>query len=45
MIEHVCTPRQARAGESVARYRDFFRRAWEWSRPNAVGFRCLTGCG
>src|SRR5262249_53527280 len=35
MIEHVCTPRQARAGEAVACYRDFFRRAWEWSRPAA----------
>ncbi|MFG3604367.1 class I SAM-dependent methyltransferase [Micromonospora chersina] len=35
MIEHVCTPEQARAGEAVARYRDYFRRAWEWSRPGA----------
>ena len=22
-------------GEAVARYRDYFRRAWEWSRPGA----------
>jgi cyclopropane-fatty-acyl-phospholipid synthase len=35
MIEHVCTPEQARAGQAVARYRDFFRRAWLWSRPGA----------
>ena len=42
MIEHVCTPRQARAGESVARYRDFFRRAWEWSRPGAhFALQCI----
>ena len=35
MIEHVCTPEQARAGQAVARYRDYFRRAWQWSRPGA----------
>jgi cyclopropane-fatty-acyl-phospholipid synthase len=35
MIEHVCTPEQARAGQAVARYRAYFRRAWEWSRPGA----------
>src|SRR5262249_59745353 len=42
MIEHVCTPSQARAGEAVARYRDFFRRAWEWSRPGAhFALQCI----
>ncbi len=35
MIEHVVTPEQARAGESVARYRDYFHRAWRWSAPGA----------
>jgi len=42
MIEHICTPRQARAGESVARYRDFFRRTWEWTRPGAhFALQCI----
>ena len=42
MIEHVCTPRQARAGEAVALYQDFFRRAWEWSRPGAhFALQCI----
>jgi cyclopropane-fatty-acyl-phospholipid synthase len=35
MIEHVVTPEQARAGEAVARYRDYFHRAWQWSVPGA----------
>lgn len=35
MIEHVCTPDESRSGEAVARYRDFFRRAWEWTVPGA----------
>ncbi len=35
MIEHVCTPEQARAGEAVARYRDYFERAWRASAPGA----------
>jgi cyclopropane-fatty-acyl-phospholipid synthase len=35
MIEHVCTPEQARAGEHIAAYRDYFRRAWTWTRPGA----------
>jgi cyclopropane-fatty-acyl-phospholipid synthase len=35
MIEHVCTPEQARAGEQIAAYRDYFRRAWTWAKPGA----------
>ena len=35
MIEHVCTPVLARTGQAVAQYRDYFRRAWEWSTPGA----------
>jgi cyclopropane-fatty-acyl-phospholipid synthase len=43
MIEHVCTPRQARAGEAVARYRDLFYRAWAWSRPGAhFALQCIV---
>ena len=35
MIEHVSTPEQARAGEHIALYRDYFRRAHEWTKPGA----------
>ncbi|MFB6979004.1 class I SAM-dependent methyltransferase [Streptomyces scopuliridis] len=35
MIEHVCRPEQIRAGEAVDAYRDYFRRAWEWTVPGA----------
>ncbi|MFE2846568.1 class I SAM-dependent methyltransferase [Streptomyces scopuliridis] len=35
MIEHACRPEQARAGEAVDVYRDYFRRAWEWTVPGA----------
>jgi cyclopropane-fatty-acyl-phospholipid synthase len=35
MIEHVCTPEQARAGQQIALYRDYFRRAHAWSKPGA----------
>jgi cyclopropane-fatty-acyl-phospholipid synthase len=29
MIEHVVSPEEARAGKSVERYRNYFKRAWE----------------
>jgi cyclopropane-fatty-acyl-phospholipid synthase len=35
MIEHVVTPEEARAGRQVQHYRDYFRRAWEWTEPGA----------
>lgn len=35
MFEHVATPEQARSGESVEIYRDYFKRAWEWSKPGS----------
>jgi cyclopropane-fatty-acyl-phospholipid synthase len=35
MIEHVATPEQARRGEHVALYRDYFRRIHEWTEPGA----------
>lgn len=35
MIEHVCTPEQARAGGAVAAYRRYFRRAHAWAKPGA----------
>ncbi|GAA2101316.1 hypothetical protein GCM10009801_74480 [Streptomyces albiaxialis] len=42
MIEHVCTPEEARAGHAVARYRDYFRKAWSWTAPGAH-FALQTG--
>jgi cyclopropane-fatty-acyl-phospholipid synthase len=35
MFEHIATPQEARAGEHVAIYRDYFRRVWEWTTPGA----------
>jgi cyclopropane-fatty-acyl-phospholipid synthase len=35
MMEHIATPEQARAGEHIALYRDYFRRVWEWTNPGA----------
>lgn len=35
MIEHVATPEQARRGEHIALYRDYFRRIHEWTEPGA----------
>jgi cyclopropane-fatty-acyl-phospholipid synthase len=35
MFEHIATSQQAIAGEHVSLYRDYFRRAWEWTTPGA----------
>ncbi|MGM0575045.1 MAG: class I SAM-dependent methyltransferase [Myxococcota bacterium] len=35
MMEHIATPEEAREGKHIALYRDFFRRAWEWTNPGA----------
>jgi cyclopropane-fatty-acyl-phospholipid synthase len=35
MMEHIATPEQARKGEHIALYRDYFKRAWEWTTPGA----------
>jgi cyclopropane-fatty-acyl-phospholipid synthase len=35
MMEHVCSPEEARAGKSVDMYRNYFRLAHEWTRPGA----------
>jgi len=35
MLEHVVSPEQAKAGEAVDRYRDYFRSAWSFTRPGA----------
>ena len=35
MLEHTATPEQVRAREHIEVYRDYFRRAHEWTRPGA----------
>jgi cyclopropane-fatty-acyl-phospholipid synthase len=35
MIEHVCTPAEARAGKAVEKYRNYFRLAHSWAKPGA----------
>ncbi|WP_411888286.1 class I SAM-dependent methyltransferase [Hydrocarboniphaga effusa] len=44
MFEHVATPEQTRRGEHLDIYRNYFRRAWEWSRPGAwFGLQTVVG--
>jgi cyclopropane-fatty-acyl-phospholipid synthase len=44
MFEHVATPEQARKGEHVAVYRDYFRRVWSWTRPGSwFGLQTIVG--
>jgi cyclopropane-fatty-acyl-phospholipid synthase len=35
MFEHIATPEEARDGRHIEIYRDYFRRAHEWTRPGA----------
>lgn len=35
MMEHIATPQEARRGEHVPLYRDYFRRVHSWTRPGA----------
>ncbi|MBB6122876.1 SAM-dependent methyltransferase [Sphingobium subterraneum] len=35
MFEHIATPTQARTGESIDLYREFFSKAWKWTKPGA----------
>jgi cyclopropane-fatty-acyl-phospholipid synthase len=35
MMEHIATPDDAREGRQVDKYRDFFRRVHEWTRPGS----------
>jgi len=35
MMEHIVSPEEARAGKAIDMYRDYFRRAWEWTKPGA----------
>ena len=43
MIEHVATPEETRVGKHIDLYRDYFRRAYEWSKPGAhFGLQTIT---
>lgn len=35
MFEHIATSKQARTSEHISIYRDYFRRAWEWTNPGS----------
>lgn len=35
MMEHIARPEEVRAGRHIDAYRDYFRRAWEWTNPGA----------
>ncbi len=35
MIEHVCSVEDVRSGRAADKYGDYFRRAWQWTRPGA----------
>jgi cyclopropane-fatty-acyl-phospholipid synthase len=35
MFEHIATPEQARTGKHISIYRDYFRRASEWTTPRS----------
>jgi cyclopropane-fatty-acyl-phospholipid synthase len=44
MFEHIATPEQVRGGENIRVYRDYFRRAWEWTNPGAwFGLQSVMG--
>jgi len=44
MFEHIATPEQVRGGENIRIYRDYFRRAWEWTAPGAwFGLQSVIG--
>jgi cyclopropane-fatty-acyl-phospholipid synthase len=35
MMEHICSPEEARAGKSIDMYRNYFRLAHQWTKPGA----------
>lgn len=44
MFEHIATPEDARSGRSIELYREYFRRAWEWTRSGAsFGLQTVIG--
>jgi cyclopropane-fatty-acyl-phospholipid synthase len=43
MFEHIASPAQARSGQNIELYREYFHRAWEWTRPGAwFGLQTVT---
>jgi len=44
MFEHIATPEDARSGRSIELYREYFRRAWKWTRPGSwFGLQSVIG--
>ena len=42
MVDHVCSPAQAREGLAIPLYREFFRKTAEWVQPGAYfGFQAI----
>jgi len=35
MMEHICSPEEARAGKSIEMYRNYFKLAHQWTKPGA----------
>ncbi len=35
MMEHIATPEEVRDGKHIAAYRDYFKKAWEWTEPGS----------
>ena len=35
MMEHIATPEEVRDGTHIKAYRDYFKKAWEWTNPGA----------
>ncbi|MCB0405942.1 MAG: class I SAM-dependent methyltransferase [Bdellovibrionales bacterium] len=45
MMEHIVSPEDARSGKAIELYRDYFRRAHEWSKPGTYfGLQTITRC-
>lgn len=45
MMEHIVSPEEARKGNQVALYRDYFKRAHSWSKPGSYfGLQTITRC-
>ena len=35
MMEHISTPEEVREGTHIAAYRDYFKKAWQWTEPGS----------
>ena len=45
MMEHIVSPEEARAGNAVALYRDYFKKVHSWTKPNTYfGLQTITRC-